>query len=220
MAKKFTYYSNEAANTFTFINHKGGGLGQDGGSLGAISTLTSNLIVMSVVSYVGTGAFPIISDSKGNTWIPLTRRIDVAGVRYEQLYYCINPTTDASHVFTALVLFGYVSLNVIAFKSTGVPTFGQQQGGNAASGTNANVGNITPVIDNTLFITGLSANLGTTPITIDSSFNVTDSSGFNGVDRSASAIAYKIQTVQGAENPKWTWINASEPCFSMATFKP
>src|SRR5436190_19632670 len=65
-------------------------------STAAIDSTGAKLIVATVVSYPTVANF---TDSAGNTWVPLSATT-VSSLSLKQ-YYCINPTTNAAHTFTA-----------------------------------------------------------------------------------------------------------------------
>ncbi len=65
---------------------------------GVISTVGANLIVIAIAdSFWGSH---VLSDSKSNTWVPLTAYSNTDKSRI-WLYYCVNPVTDGSHTFLA-----------------------------------------------------------------------------------------------------------------------
>ncbi|MDP3139799.1 MAG: hypothetical protein Q8N17_26115 [Burkholderiaceae bacterium] len=123
------------------------------GTTAAIDTTGATLIVV-IQRQEGSPATPM-SDSEGNTWIELTKYASANfgfGVRG---YYCISPTTDASHTFTNGTGAGY-ALAVLAFDNTGV-SYDKVAGAGTAGGTSYTsiaVGASTPGQTTSLVIAG------------------------------------------------------------------
>ena len=80
---------------------------------GAINT--TNASVLFVLAAVDSTSSEVITDSASNTW---TARTDFgAGTNHVRLFYCINPTTSASHTFTCTIASGKPSIAVAAFSN-------------------------------------------------------------------------------------------------------
>lgn len=175
----------------------------------AINTTGANLIVVSVAWFAG-GDSIVFSDSKGNTWTPLTAitgGATVVGV----LYYCFNPTVGSGHTFSVaqgnIELGIYPSLCVTAWSGIASSPFDTENGIGDSSWTTINTGSIAPS-PGTLVIAGLAfgSNSGGT-ISIDSGFTITDTIP-TGTPFGCS-MAYKIQSGVSLLNPQWTSSAAS-----------
>ncbi len=184
----------------------------------AINTTGANLIVVSIADY-GVATAAVLSDSQGNTWTGLTAR-STSGARVK-IYYCYNPTTSASHTFTATGTGIYVALSALAFSGSDATPFDVENGTTGASGTSKATGSVSPSLDNELIITsGGWSNAGQpTSLSINSGFTISQQA----VNVSGTAFglgtAYLIQTTKGAVNPTWSWGSTSEHAFEIATFK-
>lgn len=179
---------------------------------GAVDTTGANLIVISVSSY-NSAVAP--TDSKGNTWTPLTDRLN--GAYHERLYYCASPTVGSGHTFTAAGAASYPTICVLAFSGAHATPFDQESGGGAASGTSSQPGSITPSEDNCVLVTGVDFGAGVAA-SINGSFTAS-SVDYDTSDHMGGGIAYKIQTTAGAENPTWSWTISGVNATAMASFK-
>lgn len=112
-----------------------------------IDSTGCNLLVVSVSHWIGVG---ITSLSDGvNTFIPLTARGAVNPSI--QQFYCLNPTTNASHTITATVQYGAISVH--AFSGVGAY---HAEAGSTTNGTSLATGSITPPSDGAVLIAALS----------------------------------------------------------------
>lgn len=170
-----------------------------------IDTRGANLIVVAVGTYVShTGT---ISDSKSNTWIPLTLYSASDANSKIQFFYCLNPTTDAAHTFsTTPGTFSLPGVGVVAF--SGVSAFVSESG---ALGLHP--GSITATLNGSLFVTCSTAN---SPV--DGGFTGFDAA-YSGGTNIGCGIAYLIQGTAGAENPTWSGAGYG-PVSAMALFAP
>jgi hypothetical protein len=220
MAKRFTYYSNEAstpAGLWTLVSRTSFG-SASGGTTPSINTTTANLIVAEVSSYYPVGE-PVLSDSKGNTWIALTRHYDLGLISSNRLYYCINPTVGSGHTFT--LTGSFVSFNVTAFNNTITPTY-LAENGNADLGINAYIdcGSLTNTLSNALFICSMSnLNSGTPPITLNSGYTQLDSFYNTTAAYISSSAGYKIVNGIVTLNPRFSYTNANYQSASHAVFQ-
>ena len=79
-------------------------------------------------------------------------------------------------------------------------------------------GSVTPNGNGRLFVTGLVFHASNT-ITINSEFTIAAQNNWHEAgEAEGGAIAYKIQTSGAAENPIWSWSNATFAATTMATF--
>lgn len=182
---------------------------------GAIDTTGADLIVIGIA--VDGSATPTISDSKSNTWTPLTAStLTVKTI----LYYCSNPTVGSGHTFSNTGAFNFCSLCVSAF--SGVKTsnpFDQENGATATGVTTVQTGSVTPTEDNELIVTHLGFNAAGLPTSIDSSFIETNDAEFGAANNYGSTMAYIVQTTAGSVNPTWTRTGTGAQATRIATFK-
>ena len=188
-----------------------------------INTTGASLIVVGFAGYVDS-PFGTLTDSNGNTWTPLTTYQASGDTKWKvKLYYAENPTVGSGHTFTWTSTFNYPSISVAAFSGAKTSTvFDVENGGTVASGTTLATGSVTPSEDNELLVSILGHN-DTVTISIDGSFTISDQVSKSVGHAIGLAMAYKIQTSLGAENPTWTnsaTFSASDPGMAaIATFK-
>lgn len=171
----------------------------------AINTTGATLIVVAFGFYNGTTAVPTLTDSKTNTWTGLT--VHTNTIYSVRMFYCANPTVGSGHTFTETGVDTYPSVAVAAFSGTlNAAADGESAGGTATAATTVQPGTLTPSADNAVVVTAMvypPTAAGTA--SINSSFILSDSQNGNNADGSFSvALAYKVQTTAGAENPTWT----------------
>jgi len=210
---------------WSFVNNTAGpsGAGGIGGSTtNNIDTTNANLIVVAV-NYYGTLSSPrppTLTDSASNTWVQLT---DWGGTSQDSviLYYCITPTTSATHNFTVAASNSYATAYVQAWKSNwGTPVFDQESGATGSTISSIQPGSITASVDNCLFVTGFNGSGGTVT-GISSPFTISDQMAFVSSVQFAGQQAYYVQSTAVAINPtcstNGTYIDLVAV---MANFKP
>ena len=194
----------------------------DGGNTATtagVDTTGASLLVAQISDFAGATA-SAISDSKSNTWTPLTA-VTAGSVSRSHLFYCANPTVGSGHTFTATGSSSFPSIQVQAWSP--VQVFDQLvTNGQAGLPTENQVGSLTPPVHNCVFVSGLSfddvevsANL-----TIDSGFTRSSFSNFTSGQSLGGAMAYFEQGTAAAKNPLWNYATALNTAASMATFKP
>ena len=177
----------------------------------AVATTGANLVVIFVT--VNTVTAPIITDSSMNTWTArssYTLNSTITIFTFE----CLNPTTSASHTFTATAAGQYV--NMAAHCWSGVKTsnaFYQQKG--SITGM---PGLLTTLVDKSLIITAITEGNLTTGAAIDSGFTII--SNYRGYTYYGSAVAYKIQTTAGDSDPSWTKTGGYFYCSTQLSYDP
>lgn len=124
----------------------------NGTTTAAIDTTGAKLLLASFA--YNNGVSLTFSDSAGNTWTALTATSN-GSTRSTRQYYCINPTTSASHTFT----FGGTnitgSITVTAWGATSI-AFDKEVGGHASGSAITVAGStasVTPANNNSLLIT-------------------------------------------------------------------
>lgn len=184
--------------------------GGSGGTSAAIDTTGATLLVAAL-----SALSPGISDSKGNTWTPLSA---VSPSQTVQLFYVANPVVGTGHTFTCSGSF--VSMVVRAYNGVATTTPFDQQNGSAASGTTVSPGSVTPSQDGELLVAACGILSPSAAPTVDSGFTtpsnyVNNSPGVNfGV-----AFSEQVQTTATARNPTFTGDSGSLDGCVIATFK-
>lgn len=95
----------------------------------AMNTTGATLLV-AAVGTISSNVAPFISDSAGNTWTALTSF--GSGISRSRIHYVLNPTTSATHTFTALGT--DTAIIVWAFTGNDPASALDQQNGLAAAG--------------------------------------------------------------------------------------
>src|SRR5690606_31035178 len=123
-----------------------------------------------------------------------------------KMFYCINPSVDASHSFTltggnesCIAVFGFSAEYTILFDGSTILS---------ASGTAIKPGAITPTIGDALLCTVITDGWTSDNVrSIDSGFTKVDDRGGT-TSFSSIGTAYKIISVQASEDPEWTGIGS------------
>ncbi len=184
--------------------------GANGGTSSAFDSTGANLIVVAVCSLGAT----TVSDSKSNTYTPLTNQNSGSGLN--RLYYCINPTVGTGHTITVSSSGGFPYCPFEAWQGASV-SFDAESHAAVGGSTTVQPGSITPGGNDRLFLSSMQGINGTAP-TIDSSFTISNASGLVGGTSVQGGIAHKLQTTGGAENPTWTVGVSEDPAATMAAF--
>lgn len=182
-----------------------------------IDTTGADFIVVSISHYTPSGA-ATLSDSKGNTWTPLTDRAQAAVSA--QIFYCENPVVGSGHTFQYSGGGNYYpSIFVSAWSgSKASSAFDAENGATAASGP-LSTGSITPAEDNELIITALGCNnFPSTAITVNGGFTVTDTIETVAGVHFGGGMAYLVQTSASSANPQWSWVY-DQGAVAVACFK-
>lgn len=171
-----------------------------------INSTGANLIVALAST---NGGITSVTDNQGNTWTAGTLYDGIFEVRF---YYCIDPTTSASHTIT--VNGSYPACSVLAASATGTISF-EAQNGNLSGGSTIATGSITPTVDDCLVLIGISANA--VPTNLNRGFKLfsIDSAGSESV---TGGIGYLNQDYALAINPTWT-MSGSTSAANIIAFK-
>jgi hypothetical protein len=175
-------------------------------STSAINTTGASLIVAIVAYYVSTGVF---ADSAGNIWTHATES-STPGCA---LYYCINPTTSATHTFS-IAGGSYPAIAVAAFNNTGPLDL------SIRGATGNQPGSGTPTYNGELLVTGYACNQSASgPYTVGSSFTITNQASPVSGEAIGVALAYLVQSTATAVNPTWAGAT-SQNVAMMASWQP
>jgi len=189
--------------------------GVDGGISAAIDTTGAKLLVISVGYFATIGT---VSDSKGNSWTPLTERTTGSTAKH-RFYYVLNPVVGTGHTFNVFGINTFLGYVVHAYANpAGALIFESQNGAAAASGTSRSTGSVTPTTDGSLIVSGLSLGDASNSPTVDSGLTSTLRAGVAGVSLGCT-LAYKVQSPAAAINPTWSWTASAEHAASVAVFK-
>ncbi len=194
--------------------------GSAGGTTSAVDTSGNTLLVAAVVSYTLVSD-ATISDSKSNTWTPLTK--SASTTQYVKFFYVANPTVGTGHTFTVSGTGSFASIGVITFN--GVTTsspFDQQNGGTFNAGaTSLATGSVTPGVSGEVLVAAIGLNASSGTPTIDSSFvsPCTDYFNYSAGVNFAVGLAYQIQTTATARNPTFSFTSSNPVAAAIATFK-
>ena len=201
------------AITFVASVTRGGAAG--GGTTAAIDTTGASLIVISV-GWNATAIVPItVTDSKSNTWSPLS--FSVRTDTREQLYICLSPTVGSGHTFTVTGTAIYPAIIVTAF--AGVASLQVDTGANGASSPIAS-GSITPAANGALILTARVSNAAATNTITPSGFTAI-TVAYAGGTNMGGAVGYLIQTTAAAVDATWTWTGTpTQNAVTTAVFLP
>jgi hypothetical protein len=190
----------------------------NGFTTGAIDTTGANFIIIGLATAVTGGT---ISDSKGNTWHPLTEWPGgLSGDRQFRFFYCESCTVGSGHTFTVANAAGaFPTLLIEAWSGiAAASSFDVENGNGLTFGTSISTNSVTPSAANELVVAGLQYDDSVTP-TIDSGFTITDTNPNTNFGAQAGQIAYLIETTATAQNPTFSWTDGSRGTAGIATFK-
>ncbi len=187
-----------------------------------VNTAGATLLVLSVGWYSGSTPTVTPADSKGNTWVPLTKQIQLSTLVANQLFYCAAPTVGSGHTFTVedLVNNIYPSVALLAYSGAHDVPFDQETGavtvGNAST---LATGSLTPSQDNCLVIAGAGheAN-GAGAVSINAGFTALTAAYVSGGGEGCG-IASLVQTTAAAAAPTWDTTNNTGIAATLAVFK-
>ena len=182
-----------------------------------IDTTRADLIVVCHTQYSG-AQVATLSDSYGNTWIGTTAR--TTSVAFVRIYYCRATSVGINHTFTLTTLGNntYGTLEVAAFEGSKLSPFDVEMGITSTSATSLTVGPVTPAQDGSLIVTGLCATDGSSGMTVNSPFVLTNAVNWvSGVNESG-ALGYSVQSRAGAISATWNWSGASHGAASVVVF--
>ena len=199
-----------------FVHAKGNGSTGSGGTnqTGNINTTGATLIVISVATDANTGF--TLSDSASNTWTKVASygpSIASYSNEFITFFYCISPTTSATHNFTVTGTYsaGSAAIFVQAYNASGTITLDQNTGSAYTSSQSSIApGSITPSTPNQLVISAMRYDGGGhySPF-CGSGFTVTDSLTDDYDYQYGGGMAYLLQGSAAAVNPSWTWSNGN-----------
>jgi hypothetical protein len=179
---------------------------------GAGLPLTSSAInmtganVLAACVNASSGATPTLSDSSSNTWVSALK--DNGGTS-TIAYYAANATVSGSMTFTLSGGGSYASMEVAGFSALSSNPYdpaGAQGAYNAGVNT-VQPGSLTTSVNGELVITctGTSGGSSMFPVSINSSFTISDQVAYSSGNYYGGAMAYFVQPAAGAINPTWSY---------------
>lgn len=185
-----------------------------GGTTPGIDTTGATLLVITMVEG-NTGNSPP-TDSKGNTWIPLTRQSATFGGVI--IYYAIPTagTSGTGHTFTSTSVSG--NLFVAAFSGTAASPLDVQTGAVSNAATSAAPGTLTPAQNGELVISAYSIDSVRT-VSVPAGYINIQESAFIGGTSYGGGMAYQVQTTALGTNPNRTWTSAANAGAAAVSFK-
>jgi len=192
--------------------------GLNGGTTTGVDTTGATLLILTVGWYDGTTADVTVSDSKGNTWTPLTKKSDTG--LSTRMWYCDSPTVGSAHTFTVSGSGTYSAVSVSAWSGSTTGAYGTENSAYSAVANSLAAGSVTPAVDGSLVVTACSfAATGT--FSIGSGFTITNQQNYNGATNEGHAQAYLIQGTAAAINPTWSQTGGATQIETViATFAP
>lgn len=174
-----------------------------------IDTTGAKLLILAVSDYTNIANDGTVSDSKGNTWIPLTPQPNNNNEIYKaRIFYVANPIVGTLHTFSHISVGtpSYETIYAAAF--SGVKTASPFDVENGATGSSSTPtlqpGSITPSQANELVVTACTVDSLTGAPTVSAGFDLIDSAmGVNGLSV-GGGLAFQVQTIAAAVNPTWT----------------
>ncbi len=179
--------------------------GASGGTTAPINTTGASLLVLALSTFV-TGSTP--TDSKGNTYIPLT----LFGTA--QLFYCIGGVVGAGHTFSTDSQFPLI----VAMAFSGVGSYHTQNG--QGSGNPSQPGPVVPTVNGSLIVTAIGGGLSGASPTVDSGFTLTGASAYSGGVVVMGGAAYLVQPTAASVNPTWSSAGSATKTIAIADFSP
>ena len=207
----------------THVVSTDGGAASGAPTTSAVDTTGATLLIVSV-SYVSHGGAAFtVSDSKSNTWIPLTAHI-VPPDNAHQFVYAKNATVGTGHTFTITTTGGppYLGFIVHAFAGVDPDSPFDVENGVATTFPSSPLapGSVTPSAAGALIITGFAANGFLSGITVGAGMTQTSRPTVGGVSIHAYT-GHLVQPVAAAINPPWSWSGSgSHVAMSIAVFLP
>lgn len=203
----------------TLVAHAVVGGGQDGTvPTPAIDTTGANFIVVGVSWYSGVTSDGTFSDSKGNTWTPLT---SIANPNFKtRFFYCFNPTVGSGHTFSYAGSFTVPFIGASAWAGIVSSPFDDENGAFDNSATSISTGSVTASQDALVVTAMMTADATATAFAVDNGFTRLDDLlpvvGAN----VAGSHAYKLMAA-GSVDPAWTVTGggANEILAAAAVFK-
>lgn len=201
---------------YSLIAQISGGGNSSGITVGSPDTTGANLIV---IGAAWVSATLTISDSVGNTYTPLTIRDN--GVTSNRLYYCANPTTNASHTFSATGTNVFPAIFVNAYAGADSSPFRAENGAATTTNNVISTGNVTAFAGD-LVVTSLDFdNNAGGAVSVDGGFTTPQTVAYSAGNHEGGSISDIFEVAGATENRTWNVTNVTGflAC-TIAVFKP
>lgn len=191
---------NSNSSTFSLISSTSAAGNTNTVTTTGITTTGANLIVIGLST--NTGGVVALTDSKGNTWTPLTAKA-VTSNGTSQMFYCFGPTVGTGHTFTNAGSSNFCSIFVQAWSGAQSAPFDVQNGATNAAASTLATGSITPTVNNEVVISHFMFSVAGTA-SVNSGLTISNQTNFGSGNNYGGAMGYIVQTTAGAINPTWT----------------
>lgn len=183
------------------------------GSVTINSTGCDRLVIVAV----GGGLATFTDNKNASGWQALTAQNDIGATR-TQMWYHESPTVGSGHTFTHAQSYG--ALAVIGFTGWAASSAFDAENGNALAvgGLTINTGSVTPSENDCVLVAGIGTG-GDPSGSAPSGFIVAEYLVGVGGTNYGVAIAFKIQTTAGAENPQFSHTPSAVCGAVIAAFK-
>lgn len=178
----------------------------------AIDTSGGTLLITGKAWYAG-DVDPTLSDSKSNTWTPLTAYGTLAGTcrtKAKISHVLPTPIVGTGHTFSFGGAGTAMNGSCLAAAFSGISAFDRENGfADTAVHSTIQPGSITPSVNGCLILALLSwdDNNGSPTISIDSGFTIIDNAPWSNTGFQGGTLAYLVQSVAAPVNPTWTRTN-------------
>lgn len=138
---------------------------------------------------------------------------------FVRIFYCMNPTTSASHTFTVGVPGGNAPAIVVGVFSDNVTVYDTESaGGTVASGTTVQPGSLTPATTGELLVI-VTGSESTITVAVNNSFSAVDAAAFLSGNNYGCDMHFLIDGASSAINPTATLSGSATGACVMAAFK-
>lgn len=222
-AKTINGLDNTAAGgTIARVAFVGSGSTNSNGFTSGSLTVTGANFILVALAYLDSGIPATFIDSNLNTYTALTLRSGISPASLRQrLFYCENANvTGGSITFTVAGVGTYASICAASYSGVKLASSFDAENGavDASNAFGIATGSVTPSVNNELVATGLHEYFYGNSPSIDSSFSKFVEVLDDG-NHVTCALADKIQTTATAENPTWSYPQATKGLTSIACFK-
>jgi hypothetical protein len=185
----------------------------------SLDTTGANLLIAITHDYEPTAA-GTLTDSKGNTWTPLTAYTR-AGATRQRIYYVTNsPTVGSGHTITYTVTNIYGVVTFLAFSGAHATAPFDTENGGGFSNTTFQAGSVTPAVDGSLILAALTY-AQTRTVSINLGFSTPVQTDYNGGTAArGGAVAYLVQGTAASVDPTWSGGGSGEASAAVAVFAP
>jgi len=188
----------------------------------AIDTTGATLLVVAAHSWAQSTS--TVSDSKSNTWLPLTAYGQNSTCGWVKIYYAYATSgkVGTGHTFTVTAgAYNGITVSSYSGTSTSVDPYQAASDHGNYSGTNVTTikpGSVTPAEAGDLIVTAWTGGDSTvTSLTLDLGFTRTDL--FHDSNEPDASMAYLVVANTNAVDLTWT-MTSGKPAASVAIFKP